>query len=60
MSKFFHENETKFSISFDYMCKCGNENPNKFIKEAKGNVCTFLCLICERKYEITLYFKERK
>ena len=50
----------KFGFTFNYRCKCGNDDPNKFLNKKFGsNGVTLLCFYCERIVEILLTFKEK-
>ena len=51
-------NGTKFTVDFEWKCKCHNADPKMFHLINKANKIELLCLICEVKFEVALSFKE--
>jgi len=52
--------EDRLTIKIKYTCKCGNENPDKFLlSKGKGDkAVNLLCLFCEKRYDLQFVSKE--
>jgi len=54
------QKEDKFTVKFNFGCKCGNKEHSKFITYNCGEYMELLCVMCERRYIVEIISKEKE